>query len=77
LQRSGLLPDLWVSDNSLELPWWVPIRTWTYTATFASPAAVSTAGSVELRFEGCDLSAYPVTLSLAFPWRFVWSSGVF
>jgi hypothetical protein len=39
LQRAGLLPDLWVGDNCLEAPWWVPRRTWTYTAEFPTPLA--------------------------------------
>jgi hypothetical protein len=58
LERAGVLPDLWVADNSLELPWWVPIRQWLYKAEFDSPSVSAQAGSAtELRFDGVDYNA--------------------
>jgi beta-mannosidase len=61
LERSGHLPDLWVADNSVDVPWWVPIRTWTYTAEFPTPSSAqhtsTTLAAVDLRFEGVDYNA--------------------
>ena len=55
LQNAGVLPDLFVADNCLETPWWVPLRTWTYTAAFPSPTLDGK--RVDLRFEGVDFNA--------------------
>jgi len=58
LVAAGVLPDYWRGSNSLQKPWWVPQRRWTYSARFPTPAMsgrpFDLPQAAELRFLGCD-----------------------